>query len=64
MMKVHVCPECKYRALTSRRMECVCRNCERPMYKVDTVGFEEWWQMDEEKRNHVIDEFLAKKSPA
>ncbi len=34
------------------------------MYKVDTVGFEEWWQLDEEKRNAVVEDFLAKKNPA
>ncbi|MBO5228398.1 MAG: hypothetical protein J6B39_05330 [Lachnospiraceae bacterium] len=64
MMKVHVCPGCKYRVLTSRRKECICKNCERPMYRVDTIGFEDWWQMEEDQRNTVIEEFLANKNPA
>lgn len=64
MMKVHVCPECKYRALTSRRMDCICRNCKRPMYKIDTIGFEEWWQMSEEEREGVVEKFLTDKNPA
>ena len=64
MMKLHVCPSCKYRALTSRRTECVCKTCRTPMSKVDTVGFEEWWQMDEEKRNAIVEAFLTKENPA
>jgi len=58
MMKIHVCPECKYRVLTSRRLECECKNCKIPMLKADTVGFEEWWQMSENERDAVIDNFL------
>ncbi|MBE5949391.1 MAG: hypothetical protein E7261_10245 [Lachnospiraceae bacterium] len=58
MMKLHVCPECKYRVLTSRRLECECKNCQVSMLKVDTVGFEEWWQMSEDERDVAIEQFL------
>lgn len=58
MMKLHVCPECKYRVLTSRRIECECKNCHVMMLKVDTVGFEQWWQMDEKERNNIVEKFL------
>jgi len=34
------------------------------MLRVDTVGFEEWWQMSGEERDTVVEEFLAKKNPA
>ena len=64
MMKLHVCPDCKYRVLTSRRLECECKNCRVPMVKVDTVGFEEWWQMSEEERNKSVDAFLESRSAA
>lgn len=59
MMKLHVCPKCKYRVLTSRRLECDCRSCGIPMLKVDTVGFEQWWKMDENERDTTIDAFLT-----
>lgn len=64
MMKLHVCPECKYRVLTSRRLECECRNCRVAMIKVDTVGFEEWWQMSEDNRNKAVDAFLENRRSA
>lgn len=64
MMKLHVCPECKYRVLTSRRLDCECKNCKVSMLKVDTVGFEEWWQMSEEDRDIAIEQFLNNKRKA
>ncbi len=64
MMKLHVCPECKYRVLTSRRLECECKNCRVSMLKVDTVGFEQWWQMSEEDRDIAIEQFLKERRKA
>ncbi|MBQ9764668.1 MAG: hypothetical protein IJW18_00550 [Lachnospiraceae bacterium] len=64
MMKLHVCPTCKYRVLTSRRLGCTCRKCRRDMLKVDTIGFEEWWQLDEAGRINVVDAFLESQNPA
>ena len=64
MMKLHVCPECKYRVLTSRRLDCECKNCKVSMLRVDTIGFEEWWQMSEEDRDIAIEQFLNDKRKA
>lgn len=64
MMKLHICPKCKYRVLTSRRLECECKNCRIPMLKADTVGFEQWWQMSEEDRNEAIEAFLERREIA
>lgn len=60
MMKVHVCGQCGYRVLTSRRLECKCKACDLPMMKVD-VDFEKWWVMDEEERDDCISRFLTSK---
>lgn len=60
MMKVHVCGQCGYRVLTSRRLECKCKACDVTMMKVD-VDFEKWWVMDEEERDDCISRFLTSK---
>lgn len=60
MMKVHVCGQCGYKVLTSRRLECRCKACDLPMLKLD-ITFEEWWVMDEKERDNYVSRFLTSK---
>lgn len=60
MMKVHVCGQCGYKVLTSRRLECRCKMCDLPMLKLD-ITFEEWWVMDEKERDNYVSRFLTSK---
>lgn len=56
-MKIHVCTHCKAASITSRRKDFYCKDCGAVMIKMP-MAFEEWWQMDLEERQEVIEQFV------